>query len=232
MNSRANFIRLRSNSAAGQPPALRSGIGLIWGVFLAATLLVLGGCASTLSARVTTYQQWPVGVQGEYYRIVPVGEQSGNLQFGAYSDMLRAAIGPTGLREAVQGVEPRFDVRFEYESPASQIWVQRYNDPYLNDGWMGHAFGGYYGGWGRWGGGGIFYTPSVVNVPVQVYRNTVTVTMNDRQANGQEVYRATAVHTSQSNNLDAVMPYLMQAIFDDFPGNNGQVKEVRYELPR
>lgn len=204
----------------------------VWGIWLVAALMALGGCASTLSARVTTYQQWPVGAQGEYYRIASSAEQSGNLQFGAFSDMLRAAIGPTGLREAVQGAEPRFDVHIEYGNPVKQAWVQRYNDPYWNDGWMGHAFGGYYGGWGRWGGGGIFYTPSVVNVPVDVYRNTLTVTMNDRRENGKEVYRATAVHTSQRDNLDAVMPYLMQAIFDDFPGNNGQVREVRYELPR
>jgi len=202
----------------------------LWGVWLAAVLLVLGGCASTLSARVTTYQQWPVGVQGEYYRIVPGPGQAGNLQFGAFSDMLRAAIGPTGMREAVAGVEPRFDVRIEYDNPVKQGWVQRYDDPYFYPGWP--AFGGYYGGWGGGWGGGVFYSPRVVNVPVDVYRNTLTVIILDRTANGQEVYRATAVHTSHSDALATVMPYLMQAVFDGFPGNNGQVKEVRYELPR
>ncbi|NLC36042.1 MAG: DUF4136 domain-containing protein, partial [Alcaligenaceae bacterium] len=84
------------------------------------------------------------------------------------------------------------------------------------------------GGWG----GSVFYSPRPVNIPVEVYRNTLTVTLSDRLANGREVYRATAVHNSQSDSLDAVMPYLMQAVFDGFPGNNGQVKEVRYELPR
>lgn len=208
--------------------AVSNRLRCLWGVWLAAALLVLGGCASTLSARVTTYQQWPVGVQGEYYRIVPGPDQSGNLQFGAFSDMLRAAIGATGLREAVGEAEPRFDVRIEYDNPTRQVWVQRYDDPYLYHGWP--SFGGYYGGWGGWGGG-VFYAPRVVNVPVEVYRNTLTVIISDRSANGQEVYRATAVHNSQSDSLAAVMPYLMQAIFDGFPGNNGQVKEVRYELP-
>lgn len=203
----------------------------LWGIGLATALIALGGCASTLSARVTSYQQWPVGTQGEYYRIVAAPAQSGNLQFGAFSDMLRAAIGPTGLREAVGSTQPRFNVKMEYENPVKQVWVQRYNDAYLNDGWMGSAFGGYYGGWNRWGGG-IFYSPSVVNVPVDVYRNTLTVTIFDQQDAGREVYRATATHSSQTNNLDSAMPYLMQAIFDDFPGNNGQVREVRFELPR
>lgn len=200
----------------------------IWGIWLAAALLTLGGCASTLSARVTTYQQWPVGAQGEYYRIVPAADQAGNLQFGAFSDMLRAAIGPVGLREAMAGAEPRFDVRFEYANPVKQMWERRYEDAYMYHGWPG--WGGYYG-WGRWGGGFMYYSPRTINVPVDVYRNTLTVTVSDRLANGQDVYQATAVHNSRRENLDAVMPYLMQAIFDGFPGNNGQVKEVRYELP-
>ena len=203
----------------------------LWGVWLAAALLALGGCASTLSARVTTYQQWPVGVQGEYYRIVASPEQSGNLQFGAFSDMLRAAIGPVGLREAQGSAPARFDVHMQYGSPQRQGWTQRYNDPYWNGGWMGPRFGGYYGGWSGWGGG-IFFTPSVVNVPVNYYRHTLTVTIFDQQQGGQEVYRATAIHNSDTENLDAVMPYLMQAIFDGFPGNNGQERVIRYDLPR
>lgn len=198
------------------------------GLWVVAGLLLLGGCASTLSARVTTYQQWPIGVEGEYYRIVPGPAQSGNLQFGAYADMLRAAIGPTGLREAAGNAQPRFEVRFEYDNPVRQTWVQRYDDPFFYPGWP--AFGGYYGHWG-WGGS-VFYSPRVINVPVEVYRNTLTVTISDLTLQGNEVYRATAVHSSNSDNLDAVMPYLMQAIFDGFPGNNGQVREVRYELPR
>src|SRR5690606_9505949 len=209
--------------------AVMKGLRGIWLMWLAAAALLLSGCASTLSARVTTYQQWPVGVQGEYYRILPSGNQAGNLQFSAYADMLRAAIGPTGLREAGPGAEPRFEVRLEYGNPVKQGWVQRYDDPFFYPGWP--AFGGYYGGWGGWGGG-IFYSPRVVNVSVEVYRNTLTVVIHDLAMQEQEVYRATAVHNSDSDSLDAVMPYLMQAIFDDFPGNNGQTKVVKYELPR
>ncbi|HZH56367.1 MAG TPA: DUF4136 domain-containing protein [Burkholderiaceae bacterium] len=207
------------------------GPGAFWRFGVVAALLALGGCASTLSARVTTYQQWPVGTQGEYYRIVAEPQQAGNLEFGAFSDMLRASIGPTGLREATGDARARFDVRMQYGTELKQTWVQRYDDAYLNDGWMGPAFGGYYGGWGGWGGG-IFYRSAVVTVPVDVYHNTLTVTITDQSQQGREVYRATAVHRSDADNLAAVMPYLMQAIFDDFPGNNGQVREVRYDLPR
>lgn len=208
-----------------------SGVRRVLGCGALVAVTLLAGCASTLSARVTTFQQWPVGVQGEYYRIVPSAEQTGSLEFGAYADMLRASIGATGLREVVQGAQPRFDVRMDYSNPSKQVWTQRYNDTYLNDGWMGPAFGGYYGGWSGWGGG-IFYSPPVVSVPVELYRNTLTVTILDQQAQGREVYRASAVNDSEYDNLNAVMPYLMQAIFDDFPGNNGQTRVVKYTLQR
>jgi hypothetical protein len=32
--------------------------------------------------------------------------------------------------------------------------------------------------------------------------------------------------------LAEVMPYLMQGVFQDFPGANGQVRRLRFELPK
>jgi len=194
--------------------------------------LVLAGCASTLSARVTSYQQWPADAQDATYRIVPSTSQINNLEFQSIADMVRASIGPTGLVEARSGAAARFDVHIDYDNAMTQTWVQRYNDPYLNDGWgFGPAFGGYYGGYRGWGGG-IFMSPSVSNIPVEVYKNTLTITIRDNQNKGTEVYRSSAVNVSSTDNLLQVMPYLAQAVFDSFPGNNGQVREVTYERGR
>lgn len=198
---------------------------------LAGTLM-LAGCASTLSARVTSFQQWPADAQGATYRIVSSNNQTNNLEFQSIADMVRASIGPTGLVEARSGAAARFDVRIDYDNAMTQTWVQRYNDPYLNDGWgFGPAFGGYYGGFRGWGGG-IYMAPSVSNIPVEVYKNTLTITIRDNQNKGTEVYRSSAVNVSSSDNLLQVMPYLAQAVFDSFPGNNGQVREVTYERGR
>ena len=194
-------------------------------------VLLMTGCASTLSARVTSFQQWPGNATGDTYRIVRTAAQENNLEFQAVADMVRANIGPTGLVES-QSSKARFDLHISYENPVTKAWVQRYNDPYLNDGWMGPAFGGYYGGFRGWGFGGIYMAPSVSSFPVDVYNNTLTITINDNQANNIEVYRSSAVNLSSNNNLLQVMPYLAQAVFDRFPGNNGQVREVEYERQR
>jgi len=122
-------------------------------------------------------------------------------------------------------------VHVDYSNPVTQTWVRQYNDPYLNDGWgFGPSFG-WFGGGPYWGGA-VYYPPSVSTVPVMVYKNTLTVTINDRQRKGAEVYRSTAVNVSGSDNLAQAMPYLARAVFDGFPGNNGQVREVEYERGR
>ncbi|HUG60141.1 MAG TPA: DUF4136 domain-containing protein [Candidimonas sp.] len=193
-----------------------------------ASLLLVTGCASTLSARVTSYEKWPANTQGQSYRIVPSANQVNNLEFQSVADTVRAAIGPTGLVEAHSGQAARFDVAISYDNPVSQVWVQRQYDPYM-DGWgFGPAFGGYYGGYGGWGGG-MFITPAYQNVPVEVYKNTLTVIIKDSQNHGAEVYRSTAVNVSSSDNMAQAVPYLAQAVFDGFPGNNGQVREVNYK---
>lgn len=205
---------------------------LIWRFWAAfASLLLVAGCASTLSARVTSYEKWPANAQGQLYRIVASASQKNNLEFQSVADTVRAAIGPTGLVEAQAGHSARFDLAISYDNPASQAWVQRSYDPYM-DGWgFGPAFGGYYGGYRGWGGG-MYIMPSYQNVPIQVYKNTLTVIITDNQNHGAEVYRSSAVNISSSDNLAQVMPYLAQAVFDGFPGNNGQVREVTYQRAR
>jgi hypothetical protein len=202
-----------------------------WAVILFA-LSIVSGCASSLSAQVTRYQDWPADAAGEHYRILPSETQRGTLPFSTYSDMVRAAIGPTGLVEAQGTVAPRFDITLDYGSTVERRWARRSVDPYYGAGY-GAGFGYYQpfgGGFYPWGG--WMAQPYYEDVPVDVYKNELTVIIRDRAKKGAEVYRATAVSMSQSDRLASVMPYLARAVFDQFPGRNGQVIEVKYDLPR
>lgn len=198
-----------------------------WGVVAVAAWL-LTGCASMLSANVTTFQQWPANVEGQTYRIAPAGAEQNVLEYQTYADMIRAAIGRVGLVEAQGNAKPRFTVSFEYGDPARQIWMERVYDPYFDGPFLpwGAYMGAFRGGWG-WGGG-FYATPSVVNVPVEVHENTLTVSIEDMNSNTQ-VFRTTARSATRNAQLPNVMPYLVRAVFDGFPGNNGQVREVQYE---
>ncbi len=196
--------------------------GMAWAAVL------LAGCASTFSAEVTRYQQWPSDAAGAHYRILAAEGEKNDLQFQAYTDMVRAAIGVTGLVEARSEGDARFDVRIDYGSPMTRAWISRPVDPFYYSGGFYGFNGPYVGMYRPWGGWA--FGPPVENVPVDLYRHTLTVTIQDRRHDHREVYRATAVSLGRSDNLTVVMPYLARAIFDRFPGHNAQVIEVEYPM--
>ncbi|MFY3955035.1 DUF4136 domain-containing protein [Achromobacter xylosoxidans] len=185
--------------------------------------LVLSGCATpTVSARVTSFQQWPAGVEGQTYQFVPAEpSQANNLEYQSYQDMVRAGIGATGLVEAQGGAKARFNVSFRYGTTQTQVMVRRPYDPYFNGGFYGpRPWGGYYGYWG----------PEWVDVPVVAQRNTLTLQIHDSQRGGAEVYRSSAFILSEQDNFMRMMPYLVRAIFDNFPGNNGAEREIQFPV--
>ncbi len=188
-----------------------------------AAVSLASGCATpTVAARVTSFQQWPQGVQGQTYGFQPAdASQVNNLEYQSFQDMVRAGIGATGLVEAREGQKPRFTVSFTYGVTQTQVMVPRPYDPYF--------YGGY--GYGpRWPGPwGPFWGPDWVEVPAVAFRNNLDLHIRDMERGGAEVYRSRAYIVSEQQNLLRAMPYLVRAIFDNFPGNNGSEREV--ELP-
>lgn len=200
-----------------------------WAAVLAVLgALVLIGCATpTVSARVTSFQQWPTGVEGQTYQFVQAEpSQANNLEYQSYQDMVRAGIGATGLVEAQSGAKGRFDVSFRYGTSQTQVMVRRPYDPYFNG---GYGYGGFYGP-RPWGGYYGYWGPDWVDVPMVVQRNTLTLQIHDSQRGGAEVYRSSAFILSERDNFVRMMPYLVRAIFDGFPGNNGAEREIQFPV--
>lgn len=196
-----------------------------------ACAVALSGCAPTVAARVTSFQHWPTGVEGQTYQFVDAGPaQSNNLEHRTYQDMIRAGIGATGLTEVRAGVPARFDVSFTYGATQTQIVTRQPYDPYFYGGYGGYRPFGGYGGFGRpgWGWGG-YWGPEWVDVPVTVFRNGLSLRINDRQNGGAEVYRSTASTLSDRPDVLRAMPYLVRSIFDNFPGNNGSERVIEFE---
>ncbi|MGS1106398.1 DUF4136 domain-containing protein [Achromobacter anxifer] len=198
------------------------------GLLAVAGAFALSGCAApTVSARVTSFQQWPAGVEGQTYQFIAAdASQNNNLEYQSYQDMVRAGIGATGLVEAKPGANGRFDVSFKYGTTQTQIMVQRPYDPYF---YGGYGYGGFYGP-RPWGAGYGYWGPDWVDVPMVVQRNTLTLHIYDTQRGGAEVYRSSAFILSERDDFLRTMPYLVRAIFDNFPGNNGAEREIRFPV--
>ncbi|ASC89329.1 DUF4136 domain-containing protein [Alcaligenes nematophilus] len=197
---------------------------------LVLAVLTTACAAPSWSAKLTRYQQWPTATSGDTYYIKSSPDKSSSLQYQSFADSVRASIGVTGLVQAADLKSARFVVQMDYGNPQEQSWVPQFADSFYGPSAWGIGRG-YYAPNDGWGGG-FFYSPNVVNVPVTVYKNYLNVIITDNQNSGAEVYRATAVSYSHSDNLDQQMPFLSQAIFDGFPGNNGQVIDIRYPLAR
>lgn len=188
----------------------------------------VAGCASTVSTRVTSFQQWPADAQGQSYRFAQ--NPDSNLEKRAYQDMVRASMGATGLVEAPVGAPARFDVSFDYGVSQVQVMTRQPYDPYFYGGFGPYRGGPYGRFWGPGYGWGGFWGPQWVDVPVTGYRNTLNVRINDRQRGGTEVYRSTASTLSSQPEMVQVMPFLVRSLFDNFPGNNGSEREVEYRI--
>ncbi len=184
---------------------------------------MLGGCAAPrISAHVTSFQQWPADAAGQAYAFAPVpSEQASNLEFQAYRDVVRAGLGSIGVVEAKPGQVARFTVDYQYGVQPVQTIVRQPYDPDFDGGFYRSRW------WGR-----PYWGPDWVDVPVVRYRNWLNLQIRDASRGGAEVYRSLAFTLSDRDGLLHSMPYLVRALFDRFPGRNGEEHEVEYPLPQ
>lgn len=204
------------------------------GVIATLAALLLAACAaSPFSARVTTFQQWPIDAVGQSYQWGKTADaRSDTLEYRNYQDMMRAALGGIGLTEARPWERnPRFTATFDYAVQPYETWADTgpYGGPTFSYGYFGQGGPGF--GWGYnmmfpFGG----YAPYPQAVPVTGYRATLEVSINDNAQGGRQVFQGRAAHSGGPDPFPRVMPYLIRAVFKDFPHGDGTTRTVT--IPR
>ena len=89
--------------------------------------------------------------------------------------------------------------------------------------------------WGRFGGFGYrrayafgFYDPFLAGPEVRsytVYTSDIDLKI-DNIANGERLFEGQAQAVSRTNRLQKLVPNLVEAIFTDFPGSNGETLRI------
>jgi hypothetical protein len=175
------------------------------------TALLLGGCQSSVSAYVTRFNNLS-GVSGQSFTIVPDQAQVGSLEFQSVADQVAAALANYGF----QPVPPNspaadFVVLVHYGTPGAR--------PEIVD------WGPYYRPWPR---GPYPYPPYDVYT---LYSHFLEVEMLDgpawRRGERRAVFQGRAVTETTFHEINPVLPYLVKALFTNFPGVNGQTVRVR-----
>lgn len=214
---------------------------LLFVVFLAA-------CQQTIKSDVMRFHQLP-RPNGEKIMIVPMKPQNnGSLEFATYATLVGNELGRYGYVPA-DGAEPDLIVELDYGVDEGRQVVR--HSPSM----IGSMYwGGYWGGYGRFYRpwymynrpffhpmmyGGIYdpfgYYPLGMQAgAVRTYMNYsrhLKMVIKPNRDGAQNLYEGEVKSRGRNNNLNEVMPYMVQAFFANFPGESGSSERVSVEVP-
>ena len=203
--------------------------------------LALSACAESLNTQVSRYQAMPAP-QGQSFTVVPVGGMAtgGGLEFQRYAGIVAQQLQARGYQPAANAQSANMIVQLGYSLDHGQVRVEE--DPFYRSGfgYGGFGYGGYspfyYPRFGRYGFGSpfyygwndpFFYGGSGIDSWVEYHSE---VDLHIRQAGtGQPLFDGRAQARSVTNRLDVLVPNLVEALFTNFPGQNGET--VRITIP-
>ena len=207
-----------------------------------AALLALGASTTGLSTQVSRFQAMPAP-QGQSFIVQPADpDDQGGLEFSQYAGQVRQHLLAQGFTEAASPRDASLVVTLDYGVDNGQTKVR--TTPGLGFGYGSYGgygfhrpyysrFGGFYGrrnpfyyGWYDPFFDSGFGYPEVTSYTV--YTSFVDMDIK-RTADGQSVFEGTAKARSGTDQLQVLVPNLIEALFTGFPGNSGET--VRITVP-
>ena len=206
----------------------------------ALALVTLSGCATGFKADVARFQQLPAPAGQSYIVVADNPQLSGGLEFAHYADLVGQRLAQTGYVAASDPARADLIVRVAYDVDNGREKVRSTGfggGPYgggFGGGFGGPWGGGYGGRWGRpWGYG--FYDPWLFGgggfndvSSYTVYTSDLSLKI-DRAADNRRLFEGKASAQSLSNKLTYLVPNLIDVMFTNFPGQNGE--SVKVTLP-
>lgn len=209
----------------------------------ALALVALSGCATGFRADVARFQQLPAPAGQSFTVVADDPRLAGGLEFSHYADLVGQRLSQTGYVQASDPARADLIVRIAYDVDTGREKVRStgFGGAGFGGGWgpgWGPGWGGRfgYGGgyWGRpWGYG--FYDPWLFGgagyndiSSYTVYTSDLSMKI-DRAADNRRLFEGKAQAQSLSNKLTYLVPNLVDAMFVNFPGQNGE--SVKITLP-
>lgn len=207
---------------------------------IAAALVALGGltgCASNFNANVTRFHETlPPPAQGQSFTVVADDPRNaGSLEFAHYADIVAQRLADLGYPRAADPAAAQLIVHLDYSVDkgteklrSSGLGYSRFGyDPFFGPmyprayrGWRGRYAFGYYDPF-LWG-------PGFDDVEsFTVYQSQLKLKID--KADGGRVFEGTSRAQSLSNKLTYLVPNLVDALFQGFPGKDGE--EIKVTIP-
>ncbi|WP_342116718.1 DUF4136 domain-containing protein [Pseudoduganella sp. OTU4001] len=209
-------------------------------ILVAATTLLLSGCATTLRSNVTVFHEWPADLQEKTYifETPPPGEDT--LEYRSYQNLVSGELAKLGFSQAASGRDAKLRVGMQFSTVDRPVKVYTATDPFMfgPSPWGYSRFGyypyryrhfGYYGRFYRPYYDPWYWGPMEVRETIQHnYDRQLRVTINN--LSGKKLFDVTVQNTSRKQSTPLVMPALVQSAFTGFPGESGKARRVDLEL--
>ncbi|MEN3971207.1 DUF4136 domain-containing protein [Sphingomicrobium sp. XHP0235] len=209
-------------------------------------LLGLAGCATGgFPAQVSRFQAMPAPTGESFYIVSKETGDAGGLEFSRYATMIASELAEEGYSAAASPDAATMLVEVGYDVDDGRQRIV--TDPFGGRYGFGPAYGRLGYGYGRigypyhralfarryfgprlgfsWGWDDPFwYGRSGVRV-YDEYRSRLDVDIR-RTADNQAIFEGTALARSRTDNLGTLVPNLIEAMFTDFPGRNGETVRI------
>ncbi len=198
---------------------------------------LLTACASPIVTKVTNFNQWPADAMGSSFSFIappvsPFGKPH-DLEQATYENHVRLELEKQGLRRAPAGQPGRLLAELSTVNQTQQrTYLQPiYEDPLVFIPPHHNAAGQFVPGfWAPGRFGPAYIGDRVVPYTVQFSELSLRLldTKNSPPGQPRAVFESRAVYEGDAD-LPAIAPYLVRAVFDGFPGQNGQVHQVKFD---
>lgn len=202
-------------------------------IVFAVAAFALTACVNPryVTSDVTRFHTLPPSASGQTFAITALDkEQEQSLEFKQYADQLNSKLSSLGLKQSTGGPS-RADyvvtLKYSIDGPTPDI-RSRSNVSF------GFGYGsGYRSNWG-WGASyDPFYDNYTNTKQIYVRRVELNIYKGATYGSGtsERVFEGRALSEGLNGQLVPVMPYILDALFKDFPGSSGSTKTVRVEVP-
>jgi len=204
-------------------------------ILATAAVMLLSGCATTISSNVTAFNAWPADLADKSYAFEAPQGADDTLEYRSYQVLVAKELGKLGFQQVQDSQQPKLLVGMKFFTVDHPVRVLQADDPFMGPYW-GPGWGRYpYWGYSRWAYRPFFYDPYRFGPPVYVeerikhqYQRQLRVTINN--VSGAKLYDVTVQNTSSVQATPQVMPALVQSAFTGFPGQNGVPRTIDITL--
>jgi hypothetical protein len=200
--------------------------------FISVFSILLAACvAPSFKADVSRFQSELPGPEGESFAVITDDpDLVGGIEFGIYAGLVENHLSDLGYAKS-SAENASLLVRFTYGVDNGRDKIRSIETGFHDPFW-GSWYGPYPSRFHRprlgasWSFG--FHDPWLNDPKVRsytVYTSEVDLKI-DRSLTNERVFEGNAKAVSSSNNLQHVVPKLVEAMFTDFPGNSGETIRI------